>query len=801
MSKRGKPSVPAVAAIWCAAIFPLVWAAIYYRFFLQTNPALPGIFRALVLPWTFSLANSPLLECAEAFIAIALVQTLGLLLTRTCLSSSPGVSPGRLRWAIAFPIGFGVSGIFLELLTMAHGLCAAAVWLLWIVMITLAWKSAPLRDCCQRHFLTTENHTTLREQNPHSLFPIPHSRAEGALLIAAISITTLITLCTFWHAIFFPETYWDSLILYLGYGRMTFLQHAFPFKAEAQVGIGLGANYPHLYSTFGAASSTLFAHWSTLHERLAAPLAGAASCALVYYAVKLCWNDRLIAAATMLLFRCVPHSIAFTTYASDYAFAILFMAAFIALAANFFRAPTRGNLALLTVIPASSMHLNYLMGILWVPWFFVVLSSFILHLSSFKNPHSRFILATFLIGVASASPWYIRNTILTNNPVYAFFPQIFTHSIRVNPAVLKSAELEWFRNGDGIGQVAEKYHDWSTGEQRDVGADDFRRAATLGDKLRASFLFWIGFDLVAETADGRAGSIPLLDRLRFLATSDISQSSAALNPRIYYSKSYKMAPLIPAYFFPAVIVSIILLFVTRRRLAHPALRPAVYTLATAALLSGLLLSYMYFLADFYLYQIIGILGPAAIFSSVIFAAARAAHRIVLRLAVCLVLLWGVVPGLAMAVMNFKISRENTVDGVTYSPFNLDAFRNPGTDPRLFLRMQYGDEVNVWDYVNENLKGEKILTHENRHLMFDPSITFVHLDDWDMQKGYDLPDAPATAKFLHDHGIHYYLRTPNENNQKINARLGMKRLEQGGYLTQMYSAGDVTLFKIVEKELP
>ena len=49
---------------------------------------------------------------------------------------------------------------------------------------------------------------------------------------------------------------------------MTFLEHAFPVKVVGQVGIGLGANYPHLYALLGASTATMWGHWSSLYQQL-----------------------------------------------------------------------------------------------------------------------------------------------------------------------------------------------------------------------------------------------------------------------------------------------------------------------------------------------------------------------------------------------------------------------------------------------------------------------------------------------------------------------------------------------------
>src|SRR5690606_23821569 len=73
-----------------------------------------------------------------------------------------------------------------------------------------------------------------------------------------------------------------------------------------------------------------------------------------------------------------------------------------------------------------------------------------------------------LVVTTIAVPWYVRNTMLTGNPVYAFYSNVFP-SINVNPDVMKSAEREWKLNGDGLANVG----------------------STLGEKLRGSWLYFV----------------------------------------------------------------------------------------------------------------------------------------------------------------------------------------------------------------------------------------------------------------------------------------------------------------------
>lgn len=790
---------------WGIAILVLLWAALTTVYFLRSNGALLpgpgrplGIFQGLIGNYTFSLRNSPPLEVLQALVALGLTQLCGLLWMRAFGLREKGLC----FYAMAFVVGFGISGIAFELLTMARLLYPVTSWLLWIALIAAPWwwiaRITKPREILEQTF------PCLQLRPPKTELP----RGEFIVWCAGIAIVVVITLLTFWHAVFYPETYWDSLILYLGYARMTFLEHAFPFKAEAQVGIGLGANYPHIYSTFGAMASMLFNHWSDMPQRLAAPIAGAFSCILIYGAAWEIWRDRMVALATLMVFRAVPHGITYTTYASDYAFAILLTAAFVYTACAYARRPGWPWLIVFTSIPSIGMHLNYLMGILWVPWAVQVLAVQTIETRSLQRAIrftlSRAFLILFGIWLALSSTWYIRNYVLTGNPVYAFFPEIFTGSVRMNTEVLRSAELEWFRVGDGIGVLAENLRGIETNENVDFSAPDFERQIGLSDRLRWSFLYWVGFDVASFRGDTlQIGSWPArLHHLLKLTSLDPPQvEEPAAYSVLRWRHAYKYAPLMSVYFFPALLLGAALL------IGAASLKRNDWTIVVSAgnavLVSVLLLLFMYLLADFYSYQIIGIVASGAVTASLLFGFLRLEGRFgraPLHGAIALVFVASIFPGVAFALMNFKFSGARVVYGQPYSQTALDAFRNPGIPASIFYRMQFGSDPDMWDYVNENLVGERLLTHENRHYVYDPSITLVHLDDWDMQQGYGIADPTALLQFLHDHDIQYYLRIPNEVNHRINRELGMDTLNEAGLMELIHQAGDNRLYRLKTETL-
>lgn len=800
-----------IARLVGAAVLVL-WIALIYIYYLRSNTGLLpsadrplGVFGGLFGQWSFSLANTPPLEFAQALFALALTHGLGWLLLKALDVRAEPIG----FHALAFLLGFGVSGIAIELLTMAGLLYFWALWPLWVALYGGAywlWKRRPAE------YALIHESAPGQEPDP-AIPPLPESVAAKLFLAGAGALIALITIATFWHALFYPETYWDSLILYLGYGRMTFLEHAFPFKAEAQVGIGLGANYPHLFSNYGAMASTLFASWSDLPQRLAAPFAMAASTALVYAAALAVWRSHLTAAGAALLFRAVPYGIAYSMWASDYAFATYFCAAFLYAIVIYVQRPRAGEFWALTLLPAAAMHLNYLMGLLWVVWLVAVLLTALLSvpagpaLARLMAPlRSRRAWTIYLVCVALSLPWHIRNTVLTGNPVYAFFPEIFTASVRVNPEVLRSAELEWYRNGDGIARPAEFYYDLNKGISRDESNDDFSRQAGLAERLQASWYFWVGFDALLTSEQGvRSSYLWRAAHLLNILRAESRASGRAYNDRVYlliWPHTYKMTPLMPAFFFPALALAGLWLLGQSVGWLRAQRREEIVLVASAAMLSAALLAYIYLLADFYLYQIIGIVAPASLVGGFLIQKVRETanqrHLLTGALGV-LLLLQAVTPGLAFALMGFKFTSATTFLGQPFSQTGLDAFRNPGLDPAIFYRLRYGQDPDIWDYVNENLKGERLLTHENRHYVFDPAITLVHLDDWAMQQGWQPMTPQERYEFLREHDLRYYLRTENEFRHKINSRLGMAKQEAAGGLREIRRAGSNVLFEIVEPE--
>jgi hypothetical protein len=387
------------ALFWTVAILLLIWSALQVTWVWRllrplytgdvTQPL--GVFSNLfVNDWSFSLTNSPPLVALQSLFVIIMTASLGAL----CLRIFDLYLTRRAFWCLAFLIGFGISGIAFELLIMIKGLYLITSWLLWVLLFGAAiiafrffnfrpiwrfwrkesYQTRPLYpfidqseklDFSRIQWIGPRHDTRYEESLPAQLV------GGGFLIIAAM-------LCglTFWHAIFYPETYWDSLILYLGYARMTFIDHKFPIKITGQVGIGLGANYPHIFSNYGAMASTLFGSWHELYQRMLPPILQVISVVLIYDTIMMMLGRRVVALGAIVLFLSVPYGIAYYTYASNYSVALAYTASFLYLAAVLAKTRLPGAFVVLTFIPAVAMHINYLMGVLWIPWVIVCVFAF-----------------------------------------------------------------------------------------------------------------------------------------------------------------------------------------------------------------------------------------------------------------------------------------------------------------------------------------------------------------------------------------------------------------------------------------
>ncbi|MCX7717300.1 MAG: glycosyltransferase family 39 protein [Candidatus Sumerlaeaceae bacterium] len=749
--------------IWLAALLVYLW---HHEGLLEVpfiGPAArPGAFQEVLRnatgPYRIWWQNIPWAGLAWAGACLGLYMTLGWAL----LGCFEVYLPRAAAVALAFTLGAGMAGWVFSMIAMVHLLSRPVVLGTWIVMLAAAfvararWGERPIPDtnADESHILHAARREIARMGENRTICE-PVGPVERLLYFAMIAMIGVISALVFIHGVAYPETYWDSLILYMGYARKTFLEGGFPLKVVGQVGIGLGANYPHLYPSLSAQNAALAGFWSDSFAQLLPPLAGLASVVLCYYLALDLTRDRLAAAASALAMRTVPYGLAYNQFASDYAVAILLTAAFLYLASRYVRdgLPAYRNLMFLTA--ALAANVNYLMLVLWPVAALVVFAAHTawprpeslrvpdsslpdddgaprpFELPSFMQRSAREPLAvllrtrTFWAGVTAAiiiaAPWYTRNALLTGNPVYAFFYQIFP-SRHVNPEVMESAVVEWRANGDGLASVGR----------------------TLSEKLANSWLYFV------------TGA-----------------------------QAYKLAPVFVGLVLPGLLIYLVAAILHRLR-RSPGQHPSAEIRFTAAAtgLFAILWLYAYVVADYYLYQIIIVLPLFAVFAAWVWRVAAPPALRTGRVALAVVVLAaGFAPGAVMAAMGFKLTTTGILWGQPFSQIHLTALRNPFMDRNTFYRLRFNGDMDMFARLTHLPRSSRILTHENRHLLLDERLTIIHLDDWEIQAAYRKP-AAERLRILDEQEIDYYLYVPNEDRHPVNSLLGMDELIGGGWFEEI-----------------
>ena len=694
--------------------------------------------------------------------------------------------PKCVKVSLGFITGLGWMMVVMELWTMAHLLNRITIIITFLFLLILFAiltkrrmnKVDPSLQGNVTFFYYRRGAQSFAYQSYLKTISQPKNIVEKIFVKLAKFLIGLMLFLHFYHGVFQPVTYWDALILYVGYARKIYYLGGFPFKAVAQVGIGLGANYPHLYSLLSAVIATLCGEWSDIFAQIIPPLCSLFAVILMFHIVLRLSRNKVVAYLTTLLIISIPYFIAYSEYATDYAVAILFTAGFLYCAMMYIETGLLGYFSLATFITAFACHINYLMLGLWFIWFLMIIIahtflrgrnqeifvvtqmtldqgepgftrlSMIERFSRFITQKRTILTAAFC--VLLTSPWYIRNYILTGNPVYAFFTNIFKGSKNVNPDVLKSCFIEWTINGDGIGGFG-----WD-----------------LGTKIKSTWKFFV------------------TDK----------------------NTSWKLAPVFMGFVVPGLIVFLIIgikhlisqkinknvgnaYMRSSKETYDPVLRFGILCFVFFLFL----MYYHYAIASFYLYQIIIIIP---IFAVMIFFAIDLWNKTLLRYIAMIVCLFiAIMPGLAFSLKGMKLIGPESM--------TLIALRRPFMDKETFWRLRFGEDAEMFVYINEldkklstPQKGEKkgrhlkLLTHENRHLCFNEGIELIHLDDWEIQKTYQMKDIREKLELFKSLGITYYLYVPNEENHPINKKVRMEEMIKEGYLELEYEAGENKLYRFV-----
>ncbi|MBN1901698.1 glycosyltransferase family 39 protein [Candidatus Sumerlaeota bacterium] len=786
-------------------VFLIFWMFFWWGFLTYKHPNLFLVYPSLFRSWDLTFAHFPFKETLLSLVPLAVYMFLGHFLLKCfdifiprlaylALSFVLGLSMttflGEICGVFGFFYGWAIMGLLLAL-TVALLVSSSAHWVR-PVKVSKGYADDFLMRSAQRSVASRAYSQTII--HPAGFF-------QGMCAVFFLGGAILITLLIFYHALFYPVTYWDSLS-YLGMARSLFLNHRFPVKIVAQMGIGTGSNYPQMYRLASAMPSVVFGFWSNCHAQILAPVCCVGSLLLIYHLILRLTRVTLSALALTLLFCTIPYGIRYFTLTSDYALTILFTAAFLYLAVMYIDTKLRSYAMLSALVAAFACHINYLTPLLLVAWVFLI---FLVHsrvpmlsdqeeysemlgdperLKQVAEPEYtynddwdtlgelfksgfflRLILACFLI----AAPWYARNWALTGNPVYPYFSSIFGGK-NINPRILSSMQGEWLENGDGI-DTAALYM-----------VNDKQKTGTINEENRH---LWY-----AQTQEGG---------VRFTLFAKIIATFYYLI--LFQRWAWLLAPIFLALCVPGIIIWIAQALSQKLKgKRHPRsgrlikyLTNNQKTIFLALFLFVCLLSYHYFLAGYYLYQIIPILAPMILFAFVVMEYFSSEKMRALFHVWCILVI--ILPGLPFALMNFKITHPVVIKDKEEYPQHLPALRRPGMMPDEFYSHVFGADARMIDHVNTLMLGKTLLTHDNRYLLYDPSINIVHLDDWEMQKAYGIKDEREKLKFFKELKIDYYLRIDMEKKHKILRELNLEQWIASGYLKPIFKAGGNELYSV------
>ncbi len=454
---------------------PGIWLGAVLFVFLAFHPLgkplyreiLPGLFRIIIhgdFPWGAWLRLIPhtiLLSLAWMPWAIVGWIALWALYGRTPLRHSQTFGVPRhviwIEWLTLAPVlGAAITSTPLVLLATFFLLSRWTVLAVLICSVGILWL---LGRKGWLHISLTLNQDLPQPESTNNQ-PTPSWMVKTAWVLIGI-----ISAWMFFHSLVFPVDYWDALIYYIHYAEMTYKQGGFPVLVQLQVGLGLGANYPHLYGVLQASQALLYGVWTDAYGQAMMPLAGLGTTLLLYTLVFRIYRRKDVAVLSALAFRIMPYAITYSVWCSDYSLVMYGTVAFLALLRPVLKAqPGQRSWVLLlpvTLIAAAFPQINYMGWIVWAPLGLAVILSHFHKVPCQEHQPSQppaWVpqISILLLGIAWAAPWYIRNWIVTGNPVYAFFPEIFGGK-HIDLNVLASCQVEWTSNGDGLAQVGNTF--------------------------------------------------------------------------------------------------------------------------------------------------------------------------------------------------------------------------------------------------------------------------------------------------------------------------------------------------------
>jgi hypothetical protein len=512
---------------------------------------------------------------------------------------------------------------------------------------------------------------------------------------ACLAICVIFLFC-FYHAIFTVITHWDAIVYHAVIPIFMYRYHAFPIMAGPSIGIEMSANFPPLFSAFGAYYYVQICAVEDFYLKIVPPIMGILTVLMVYKIGSFLDGEKygilsaLFLAMTPLFFRYSIYATSYSTLAFYMTISVLFLLLGIT--------RMKSKYWVMSGVFYGFALLTSYLALYLVPFFILAV---IYNLINVENKGKSFLksaLLLFLSTLTIGGVWYFRNWVLLGNPVYPNGYAVFD-GINIDPLIIETT---------------------------------FR-----GIKLSAAWSFFGG------------GSSSFLIRIatfityrnHFPALSLFTVLGIMLLPTCQ-----KKSLLLLVLAWPVIVSIFIFSGITWSFPRH-----ALIAMPGFALISSLPVIKVLEKCEKYDEQVANLCKNA-------FERVRSLSLIyksdLLRLGIILIILLAFL----FPSLTFVMGGKSWMDNLNDAPSGdyLWFLENPNTDTWSVLFKLYPEAL-AWKWLNEHLReGEKFATVENRiyYVKNCSNDFFFYLDGWEARELYSMVDPISILKYLQSRNVKY-----------------------------------------------